>query len=72
MIILCCYSITYFAQVTHRKSLQSDAALSAEGQGYAVGLQYLPDQGGACLATANGNLVLWTLDINEVRIHTCI
>ncbi|KAL8606732.1 hypothetical protein ACOMHN_018766 [Nucella lapillus] len=52
-------------QITHSKSLLCDSALSAEGEGRVLGVQYLPDQGGACLATSNGNLTMWTLDIDE-------
>ena len=45
----------------------NDAAIPGESEGRAVGVQYLADQGGACFATSNGNLTLWTLDINQVR-----
>ncbi|KAK7115940.1 elongator complex protein 1-like [Littorina saxatilis] len=52
-------------QVTHSHSVQSEAAVGMKGQGHVLGVQYLPDQGGACIATSNGNLMLWTLDLNE-------
>lgn len=52
-------------QITHSKSLLSDSALPAEGEGHVIGVQYLPDQGGACFTTSNGNLTMWTLDTDE-------
>jgi hypothetical protein len=60
-------------QVTHSQSLESEAAIPAESGGQVVGLQYLADQCGACLATSNGNITLWSLDTGEVRlIGDCI
>ncbi|KAK7492537.1 hypothetical protein BaRGS_00016203 [Batillaria attramentaria] len=55
------------AQVTNSQSLVSDAALPADGTGHVVGVHYLPDQTGVCLATSNGNLALWALDLNELE-----
>lgn len=60
------------AQVVHNQSLVCDAALPADGSGVVVGVHYLPDQSGVCLATSNGNLVLWALDVTELECVGCV
>ncbi|XP_076443667.1 elongator complex protein 1-like isoform X2 [Babylonia areolata] len=52
-------------QIVRSRSLLSDAAIPTEGEGHVIGVQYLPDQGGACFATSNGNLTMWTLNVDE-------
>ncbi|PVD20111.1 hypothetical protein C0Q70_20605 [Pomacea canaliculata] len=53
------------SEIIHRRSLLVDEVLSESGTGKVIGLQFLPDQHGTCIATSNGNLSLWIPDVDE-------
>ncbi|KAI5100646.1 elongator complex protein 1 [Silurus meridionalis] len=65
------FSITEYmprtGQVVNEVSLTMDSYLPEDGSGVVVGIQDLPDQESACVATAQGDVILWNLNTNQLE-----
>lgn len=47
-----------------------ESYLAEDGSGVVVGIQDLPDQESVCVATAQGDVILWSLNTNQVFIQS--
>lgn len=47
----------------------TDGFMSPDGTGKIVGIQCIPDQQSVCVATDNGNLLVWNIIGGEVCIQ---
>ncbi|XP_041916665.1 elongator complex protein 1 [Alosa sapidissima] len=55
------------AQVLDEVSLTAEDYLAADGSGTVVGIQDLPDQECVCVATANGDVILYNLNTHQLE-----
>ncbi|KAK2848777.1 hypothetical protein Q5P01_008611 [Channa striata] len=71
LLVLSQYSITEFdprtGQVVSEASLTADGFLPEDGSGVVVGLQDLAELESACLATANGDVILFNLHTSQLE-----
>ncbi|MCI4381664.1 hypothetical protein PGIGA_G00254560 [Pangasianodon gigas] len=65
------FSITEYdprtGQVLNEVSLTMENYLPEDGSGVVVGIQDLPDQESVCVATAQGDVILWNLNTNQLE-----
>ncbi|KAF5903355.1 elongator complex protein 1 [Clarias magur] len=65
------FSITEFdprtGQVLNEVCLTMENYLPEDGSGVVVGVQDLPDQESVCVATAQGDVILWNLNTNQLE-----
>ncbi|TSK45876.1 Elongator complex protein 1 [Bagarius yarrelli] len=54
-------------QVLNEVSLTTENYLPEDGSGVVLGIQDLPDQESACVATAQGDVILWNLNTNQLE-----
>ncbi|XP_067666360.1 elongator complex protein 1-like [Haliotis asinina] len=54
-------------EVVNTVCLTDEDFLPADGTGCVVGVQYLADQQGVCVAASNGNLLIWSVGTGQIE-----